>query len=207
MTTIPTPGHRPGPDTRTLPAAELRVDQVDGRPVIRGYAAVFNSMSEDLGGFREVIRPGAFAACLAGADVRALINHDPNQVLGRNRAGTLRLAEDSRGLRYEIDPPDTSYARDLMQSIARGDISGSSFRFYMHDDASRGQTWRSEPTGVVREISEFGRIDDVSAVTYPAYGATEVSLRSLDSYRSSRRRRPDPWSLGAEVALALAEAD
>jgi uncharacterized protein len=195
------------PDLRSLPSAELRVEDAGGKPRIVGYAAVFNSLSEDLGGFREVVRPGAFAACLKDADVRALVNHDPARVLGRTRSGTCKLVEDSRGLRYEIDPPDTTYCRDLLESIRRGDISGSSFRFYMHADPNRGQMWRSEPSGVVREITEFGAVDDVSVVTYPAYAATEVSVRSLDAYHAIREGRPaDPWLLQAEVDLALAEA-
>lgn len=192
-------------EARCLAAAELRAEDVDGRPQIRGYAAVFNSLSEDLGGFREVIRPGAFARGLAKADVRALINHDRNLVLGRNTAGTLRMLEDSRGLRVEVDPPDTSYARDLMESMKRGDISGMSFRFYVDED---GDEWRSEPDGVIRELRSVS-IDDVSVVTYPAYPDTTVAVRSLDEFRShSRGQQPprDPWLDSAWVRLRLAES-
>ena len=196
----------PKPDTRSLPAAELRVDQVDGKRRIVGYAAVFNSPSEDLGGFREIIRPGAFASALAGADVRLVVNHDPSLILGRTRNGTLKLVEDSRGLRYEADPPDTQMARDYLVSIERGDLSESSFRFYMFDDPNRGQSCRSEPTGVIREITEFARIDDVSIVAYAAYRATEVSVRSLDQARLALAK-PDPWIAQADVELLFAEAD
>lgn len=194
------------PDIRSLMAAEMRVESVDGRPRIVGYAAIFNSLSEDMGGFREVIRHGAFAQALAGADVRALVNHDRNLVLGRNKAGTLRLAEDSRGLRYEVDPPDTQFARDVQESVRRGDISGSSFRFYMAEDGS-GQVWRSEPSGVIREITAFAAIDDVSVVTYPAYQATEVSIRSYENYRRSLPRRDEAWIVRAEMMIRLAEHD
>mgnify|MGYP001143824868 CR=1 FL=1 len=195
----------PKADVRSLAASELRVDQVDGKKRIVGYAAVFNSLSEDLGGFREIIRPGAFAAALAGADVRLVVNHDPSLILGRTRNGTLRLTEDSRGLRYEADPPDTQMARDYAALVERGDLAESSFRFYMFDDPSRGQVWRSEPTGVIREITEFSRIDDVSIVAYPAYRATEVSVRSLDALRSARDR-DDAWATRAHFRLRLAES-
>jgi uncharacterized protein len=198
----------PSADVRSLASAELRVVTADatGKPRIMGYAAVFNSLSEDLGGFREIIRPGAFAGALAGADVRALINHDPDRVLGRTLAGTLTLREDSRGLLYEIDPPDTSFARDILVSIERGDVSGSSFRFYLFQDVSRGQSWRSEAGGSIREITEFAAVDDVTIATYPAYQATTVSVRSLDSYRRSQQRQPDGWAIQADVDLKLAEA-
>src|ERR1035437_3378391 len=87
---------------------------------IVGYAANFNSPSEDLGGFREMLVPGCFANALKTSDVRALFNHDPNHILGRNMAGTLRLFEDENGLRFEVDPPDTACARDLQVSMSRG---------------------------------------------------------------------------------------
>ncbi|CEF48241.1 unnamed protein product [uncultured bacterium] len=195
------------PDIRSTIGAELRaMTTPDGTPTIVGYAAIFNSPSEDLGGFREVIRPGAFAAALAGADVRALINHDRNQVLGRTKAGTLLLHEDSRGLRFQINPPDTQFARDLQTSIGRGDVSGASFRFYMFDDPARGQQWRSEPSGVVRELTEIAAIDDVSVAAYPAYLATEVSIRSLEEYRRSQPRRDEAWIVRAWMKLRLEEA-
>lgn len=85
------------------------------KPGIRGYAAVFNQLSEDLGGFRERVLPGAFKDCLAASpDVRCLFNHDPNAVLGRTKAGTLRLAEDNKGLHFDCDLPDTRTAAELV---------------------------------------------------------------------------------------------
>src|SRR5579875_2269362 len=114
-------------EVRFLDAAELRI-KPDGKIV--GYAAPFNSWSEDLGLFREIIRPGAFKRAIESRqDVRALFNHDPNLVLGRTSSGTLTLSEDEHGLLYEITPPDTQFARDLMKLIERGDIAGSSFGF------------------------------------------------------------------------------
>ena len=79
----------------------------DSKRIIRGHAAVFNQLSEDLGGFHEQIMPGTFAEAIERDDVRALFNHDANFVLGRAVSKTLRLSEDARGLAIEIDPPDT----------------------------------------------------------------------------------------------------
>lgn len=153
---------------------ELRIDAAEGkRPVIRGHAAVFDKKSDDLGGFREVVKPGAFAKTLAdGADVRALWNHDPNFVLGRTKSGTLRLAEDKRGLAVEVDPPDTQWANDLIETIRRGDVDQMSFAF-----RAVKQTWDdSNPKDILRELDEV-QLFDVSPVTYPAYPQTSVSVR------------------------------
>ena len=110
---------------------ELRTD---GRPMIKGHAAVFNQVSDRGGWFLEKIAPGAFAESLKSDDVRATFNHDPNIVLGRNKAGTLRLLEDARGLFAEIDPPETQQAKDLLISMsppARG--RGLKLDYYVYD--------------------------------------------------------------------------
>lgn len=153
---------------------ETKTNESGQATEIRGYGAVFNQLSENLGGFREQIAPGAFDGVLDD-DVRGLINHDSNLILGRNSAGTLRLGIDDRGLSYEIDLPDTSYARDLGVSMARGDISQSSFGFFVeHDD------WNEDSDGrVVRTITKVGRLLDVSPVTYPAYPQTSSEARDL----------------------------
>lgn len=152
--------------------SEIRA--VAGGKKISGYAAVFDSLSESLGGFREKIAPGAFRNSLAnGDDVRALIDHNPSLVLGRTKAGTLRLEEDSRGLHYEVDPPDTQYARDLVESLKRGDVDQSSFGFRTVEDS-----WTTENGEQVRTLLEV-QLFDVSPVTFPAYAATSVGLRAL----------------------------
>jgi len=161
---------------RYLLARELRVSNDNGMRVLSGYAAVFNSLSEDLGMFREQIRPGAFTRCLNGSpDVVCLREHDPRLgVLGRTTSGTLRLSEDSIGLRFEADLPSTSFASDLEESINRGDINGCSFGFIgMEDDWSR-----STDGSVVRTLLDVD-VFDVSVVTFPAYTATSVQMRSL----------------------------
>jgi uncharacterized protein len=150
------------------------VTRSSGKPGIKGYAAVFNRLSEDLGGFRETILPGAFRDCLATKpDVRCLFNHNPNLVLGRTRAGTLTLAEDDIGLRFDCDLPDTQTARDLRASIQRGDVDQCSFGFYV-----KSQKWaRSAGEDLVRELHAVD-LFDVSAVTYPAYPQTSVDERA-----------------------------
>ena len=149
---------------------------------IEGYAANFNSISEDLGGFREVLMPGCFADALKTSDIRALYNHDANYVLGRNMSGTLRLQEDERGLHFEVDPPDTSYARDLQVSMSRGDISNCSFGFSVPEG---GDAWRKEQDGTwLRSILKVDRLYDVSPVTYPAYPSTSCAVRSLLKLKS-----------------------
>jgi uncharacterized protein len=175
-------------ERRNIEMTELRViNETDKKPKIRGYAAVFNKLSEDLGGFREKIDPGTFKDSIGRDDVRALFNHDVNYVLGRNKAGTLTLAEDDKGLSIEIDPPDTSYARDLQESIKRGDISQMSFGFVVLKD-----TWeydkKKPERDVIRTLQEV-RLFDVSPVTYPAYPQTSVKVRDyLTSIKDSETK-------------------
>jgi len=142
---------------------------------LEGYAAVFNSMSEDLGGFTEVIRPGAFKRALAGApDVLALFDHDARHVLGRTKAGTLRLQEDDRGLRFAIDMPSTSTGRDLLVSVGRGDITGASFAFIAKEDR-----WIQGNAGMMRELHDVDLLD-ITITANPAYPETEVARRALE---------------------------
>lgn len=153
-------------------AAEVRVDDGD-QPKIRGHAAIFNKLSSDLGGFKEKIKPGAFKNALAISDVRALWNHDPAIVLGRQKAGTLTLKEDDKGLYFEIEPP--SWAKGYLETIRRGDVTGASFAFVV---AEAGETWEQkggEPS--IRTIIEIGEVFDVSPVAYPAYVNTDVKVR------------------------------
>jgi uncharacterized protein len=162
---------------------ELRVEGEGTSRKLAGYAAIFNSFSEDLGGFREIIRPGTFSRALANnADVRALVDHDSTLILGRTKSGTLRLREDERGLRYEIDLPNTRVGNDIAESVKRGDVSGSSFAFRAVKDS-----WRTENGSDVRELHDVD-LFDVGPVTYPAYVATEASLRALNAHRSSGDR-------------------
>src|SRR5699024_2124184 len=111
---------------------EIRsIDEEEKQEVIVGYALRFNTYSEDLGGFIETIEPTALDNADMD-DVVALINHDRNLVLGRTGSNTLKLEVDEFGLKYTIIPPDTTFAKDLMESMKRGDISQSSFGFTMN---------------------------------------------------------------------------
>lgn len=161
---------------------ELKADEKTGEQKIIGYGAVFESRSENLGGFTEVIAKGAFDEVLKN-DVRALFNHDPNFVLGRSSSGTLRLSVDDYGLRYEIDAPQTQTVRDLvLEPMARGDITGSSFGFSVEQDK-----WsEGEDGAITRSIEKISRLLDVSPVTYPAYPETDVALRSLSEHQESK---------------------
>jgi uncharacterized protein len=155
---------------------EFRVQGDDNNPRITGYAAVFDSLSEDLGWFREEIDPHAFDTVMGtNPDVRALFNHDPNVVLGRTTAGTLKLSLDARGLAYEIDPPATQAAQDLMVSMKRGDVTQSSYAFVVARDQ-----WTDNPDGTLtRRVLEIEELFDVSPVTYPAFPAASSQVRSL----------------------------
>jgi HK97 family phage prohead protease len=181
-------------ETRTLPLTELRTADENDKPVIEGHAAVFNSWSETLGGwfpFKEKVRAGAFAKTIKESDIRSLWNHDPNYVLGRNKAGTLELTEDEKGLFVRIYPPDTQWARDLNVSIARGDISQMSFGFTVEKDE-----WSSDEGVDTRELTEV-KLYDVSPVTFPAYTATDVGVRALESHEAYK----------AEIRAKTAEAE
>lgn len=160
-------------ELRSFALNEFRVDSEDDKPKMYGHAAMFNSLSGDLGGFREQIAPGAFAKSLDSADIRALFNHDSNIVLGRNKSGTLRLSEDATGLAIEIDPPDTQAARDLMVSIKRKDIDQMSFGFRTITDK-----WEKRDGEWLRTLKEV-ELFDVSPVTYPAYLSTDIAVRSM----------------------------
>jgi HK97 family phage prohead protease len=127
------------------------------------------------GTFQEKLAPGAFRHVL-GSDVRALWNHDPAFVLGRTTNGTLRLAEDDKGLRFEIDPPDTMLAASFMGNIERGDVSQMSFGFAVEKD---GQSWDRSVKPNLRTITAVSELRDISPVTYPAYPTTEVALRAF----------------------------
>ena len=144
-----------------------------------GYASVFNRLSQNLGGFVEQVRSGTFSKTIQEADVRALFNHDADQVLGRSKSGTLRLQEDEKGLRYEIDLPNTQLGRDIAALLERGDISQSSFGFSTISD-EWGVTEDGYPLRTLTEV----KLRDVSPVTFPAYTSSEASLRSLAEERS-----------------------
>lgn len=193
-------------EMRMLPMTELRIAENDGGgSVIEGHAAVFDSWSETLGSifpFQEIVRKGAFKDSIAKDDIRALFNHDPNYVLGRNRAGTLELVEDEIGLRVRISPPDTTWARDLQASIRRGDISQMSIGFIVEDDE-----WSTRNGMDMRELKRV-QLFDVSPVTFPAYTATDVGVRAMqeyDGYKAEQRNKAEAAEKAAEKAKQQAK--
>lgn len=165
-------------ERRTIDLTEIRAEhgENEGEPrQIIGYAAVFNSPSELMYGFmRESVEPGAFSQSLIENDIRALFDHDSAHVLGRNRSGTLTLSEDERGLRVQITPPDTQWARDLMVSVERGDISQMSFGFIV-----RKEEWHAQTDGTEHRVLKNVDLREVSVVAFPAYTQTSVSVRHL----------------------------
>jgi HK97 family phage prohead protease len=148
----------------------------DSPGVLCGYAAVFNTLSRDLGGFVERLLPGCFDHMLEdlSLDVKCLVNHDPNIVLGRTKSGTLKLRSDSTGLYYECTLPNTSAGRDVAELNKRGDMNECSFAFRCEDG---DDSLKEENGRVVRTIRNVSGLFDVSCVTYPAYPGTSAAMR------------------------------
>lgn len=161
------------------PGLEVRQSE-NGRTVIRGYAALYQSDSQDLGGFVERILPGAFDAVLTkNPDVFGRYNHE--RLLARTSSGTMKLELDDRGLRYTIYPKKAD--ADVVESIERGDVRGSSFAFRT---SGANERWFKDTSGrMIREIRSFDFLGDAGPVDNPAYPATEafVSRRALDMAR------------------------
>ena len=168
-------------------------DSGDQSDRVEMYAAVFGKLSEDLGGFVEIIEAGAFADAIGVSDIRALINHDANRVLARNTAGTLDVKEDETGFWCGFSMPGTTYSDDLKISMSRGDINQCSFAFEVATDGEKWEylnppthdlpTWR-------RTVTKVKRIYDVSIVTYPAYPDTTAALRSRPAAPGEKREIP-----------------
>jgi hypothetical protein len=195
---------------------EIRATQEGKAKKLVGYAARYNKVSGDIpdsrgGTFREKIMRGAFDDAIKAdhsprtdcncrsCGIACLLNHDPDKVLGRVGAGTLKLASDDKGLRFECTLPDTSYAEDLYESVRQGNMGGCSFAFSTSDVEDRwDETYDSDEDersviskikkGVLRIISRFRKLLEVSVVTFPAYGGTSVSARSLAAATELRAR-------------------
>jgi HK97 family phage prohead protease len=160
-------------------AAEIRA--AAGRR-LEGYVATFGAEAR-IGQFTETITPGAFSASLAaGRDVLALVDHDPGRLLARTGSGTLRLAEDSRGLAFDLDVPDTSLGRDILALAERRDLGGMSFGF-----KAAAEAW---PARDRRELRAVNLIEVSVVLAFPAYGQTSIAARSLpDDTLALRLRR------------------
>jgi len=156
---------------------EIRSEQ-DDVPQITGYGIVYGQETRIWDDLYEVIHPGAAKEILeSNPDIRSAFNHSADKILGRTKSGTLKLEEDNHGVRYVVVPPDAQWARDLMVSIERGDIDGSSFTFGV-DPQDEKITKRKDGT-YLREIFAFSIIGEMGPVSYPAYEGTSTNVRSL----------------------------
>ena len=161
---------------------------------IRGYAAVYNSDSEWMGGFYEQIATGAFDGVMDN-DVRAYFNHDENLLLGRVSSGTLRISTDKRGLFYEVDLPNTTYANDLAELMKRGDVNQSSFAFLIEKDR-----WEQRDGVTYRIIEKVSRLLDVSPVSQPAYpDSTSELKRDLETETKEEAKAASVENTESEV--------
>ena len=180
-------------EVRTFNVSDIELRNDNGVNTVVGYGAVFNSESNDLGGFVEYIAPGAFDGRLED-DVRFLINHD-GLPLARTTNNTLRLSVDERGLKYEADMPETTLANDLMTLLRNGTISQSSFAFTVEEDS-----WENVEGRNIRTINKVSRLYDVSSVTYPAYNeAGSFALRSLETWQEEQEKIKLDESLEKEL--------
>ena len=189
---------------RRIVAGHVELRAAGEKRQIVGHAGVYNREAIIAGMFRERIAPGAFDAVIGPlADVRGLFNHDANMVLGRTTAGTLVLSTDDIGLRYVIDPPNTSYANDLLESLSRGDVTQSSYAFAVKTDEWTKPTRAGELP--LRTIKEFEFLYDVSPVTFPAFEETTAEARS--AALAQHAAIPDVTEDAAAILRARAELD
>lgn len=176
----------PKSERRNLPVGELRAQRTEGKPTtLIGHAAVFDT-PYSVYWFSERVARGAFAETIKNDDIRALFNHDQNIVLGRNGAGTLRLSEDEKGLRVEIDVPDTQYVRDMVVApIERGDVSQMSIGFTVIEESwAHAQEPGQEDVRTLTKVQLY----DVSPVTFPASPTTDIAKRSHDAWLESQKQ-------------------
>jgi uncharacterized protein len=174
------------PEQRTI---DVDVESLDTRGrTLHGYAAVYGVESEDLGGFKERIAPGAFSGVLDG-DVRALLNHDPSQVLGRTKSGTLRLFDEQRGLRFEVDLPDSPLGHNVREAVRRKDIDGASFRFTVDKESWQGD---------LRTVESVKDLKDVTVATFGAYPAASVELRTRPAHGQEDNMPDEATATGPE---------
>ena len=182
-------------------ASQFQVREAEGDLSIEGYFSVFNSIYELWPGATESVAPGAFSETL-GDDIRALVNHNDTLVLGRNKAGTLELREDSHGLwgKIKVNPNDSD-AMNLYERVKRGDVNQCSFGFMIEDEET---VFREDGSihWTIRKVNLF----EVSVCTFPAYAATEVSARKAD-YEAIQKRKTEKWRAEMHAKLHKEEAE
>ena len=164
----------------------IEIRTIENSRTIEGYALVFNSLSKDLSGFREMILPEAIDGVIEKSDIMALLNHDNSRgILARSRygKGSLTLEVDETGLKYRFDAPKTALGDELLEYLHRGDITSSSFAFTVDADA-----WEKQSDGTyIRTIKSFSRLFDVSPVFEPAYDSTSVKCARFAEIKEEER--------------------
>jgi HK97 family phage prohead protease len=163
-------------EVRAAPFVDLDLDEDGSR--FTGYAAVFDE-DADLGGFTESVARGAFRKVLAdGRNIPMLWNHEPDQPLAMTKAGTLKLAEDKKGLRVEAELGNTTWANNLRDLLRRGEVGGMSYGFVAGPENSKVEQRPKKPH---RTLLGFKRLLDVSPTWDPAYAGTSAELRAAIS--------------------------
>lgn len=192
---------------RLLKESHLEVREDSEGPKITGYGIVYNQEARLWDDLFEIIRPGAAHDVLQGApDIRCAFNHSPDHIIGRTKSGTLTVEEDEWGVRYTATPPDTQWCRDLLQSIRRGDVDGSSFTFSVEPQDETVK--RQEDNTYLREVRRLAALGEVGPVTWPAYEGTTAQVRSAqdeyDSFTEQLRAQEDSEEIAArQRALGL----
>jgi HK97 family phage prohead protease len=169
----------------------FKTREENGKTIVRGYSAKFNSMSEDLGGYREIIDPAFFDDVL-NDDVRALWNHKSELLLGRSTAETLKYGVDAVGLWFEYEDPGTSYSRDLLISMSRGDVKECSFQFEVRSSSDGGYKFERKGEEWFCTLLKCKRLYDVGPVTFPAYPETTIGVRGLAEAKAQFERQITP---------------
>src|SRR5258706_5732586 len=197
-------------EIRLLEGEDLEVRAAEGEQPSRlvGYAALYGVRSKELiPGFVEVVNPGAFRAALTGkTEVRALIDHEPSKILGRTGNGTLRLSEDQRGLKVEIDVPDVSYGRDILTLVQRKDVRGMSFGFKVPPG---GEQFRSDGKLTVRTLTNID-LREVTVTSIPAYPNNTLAVRvdpELAARAASAEKSSHPLLSIARAKLLITEIE
>ena len=164
-------------------------EEKDSEIYAEGYSLVFNSWSEDLGGFVETIKPSALEGSDL-SDVRALFNHNADKILARSSAGTLDLEADEKGLKFRFKIPDTSYGKDIAENLRNGNINQCSFGFVL-DENGDSFDFDEKRNIYKRTLKKIKSVTDISLVTYPAYSETSVApaLRSIDKIEKNKLDR------------------
>lgn len=185
---------------------EIRQEEGQEKNKIVGYALKFNTWSNDLGGFIEKIDRNALDNCNM-SDVRALIDHNTQKILGRTTNNSLKLTIDDIGLRFECIPSDTTYARDLIENMKNGNINQCSFAFTLNYDNNDCENWEyDEEEGIYkRTLKDIKKIFDVSCVTYPAYDNTEcvVAQRTLKDIKEDLEKHKQNELIKRKLTIEL----